>query len=48
MNSAFIHVESDQEDWKVKASNGQLDKWVWSPRQETQIGMLTAHNTGGD
>lgn len=35
MNSAFVHVESDQEDLKVKASIGQLDKWVWSPRQET-------------
>lgn len=35
MNSAFVHVGSDQEDLKVKASSGQLDKWVWSPRQKT-------------
>ena len=40
---AFAHVESDQENLKVKASSRQLGSWAWSPRQEMQTAMSAAH-----
>lgn len=44
MSSALGHAERDQ-DSKEKVSGGQLDKWVWNPRQRASLGLQQSAHT---